>query len=282
MITDEEVEKRLEEIFAQNYELLKLEGGHALTEAGQRDAYNQVLYYFRKLKEVATKVTDTEVKLTLPDQKTPEGRSFTIEGIVDIVREDDEVWMYDIKTHDPFYVAANKHLYEKQLNVYAYIWENLRGNQLDHTAVISTVIPDALKEAEIIGDTARIKKELEKWEPIIDIPYKEDNVKDTIHDFALVVDCIEKHCFTPPPSTVLDEKIYGTNSKFATRICRNCDARFSCGSFREYATQLQKGGTMNFKKYYDDYGTDAEQEDFINASINLDKINVTPEINPNS
>ncbi len=278
MMTDQEIEKRLEEIFAQNYELLKMEGGHALTEAGQKDALNQVLYYYRKLKEVATKVTDTEVKLTLPDQKTPECRNFTIEGIVDIVREGDEVWMYDIKTHDPFYVMANKHLYEKQLNVYAYIWENLRGNPLDHTAVISTVIPDALKEAESIGDTVRMQKELTKWEPVIEIPYKEDNVKGTLHDFALVVDNIEKHCFTPPPVKVLDDKIYGTNSKFATRICRNCDARFSCGSFREYATKLQKGGTMNFKKYYEDYGTDAEQEEFINASINLDKINITPEL----
>ncbi|QNA46465.1 PD-(D/E)XK nuclease family protein [Lacibacter sediminis] len=278
MMTDQEIEKRLAEIFAQNYELLKMEGGHALTEAGQKDAFNQVLYYYRKLKEVASKVTDTEVKLTLPDQKTPDGRSFTIEGIVDIVREEDEVWMYDIKTHDPFYVMANKHLYEKQLNVYAYIWENLRGNPLDHTAVISTVIPDALKEAESVGDTARIQKELTKWEPVIEIPYKEDNVKDTIHDFALVVDNIEKHCFTPPPLKVLDDKIYGTNSKFATRICRNCDARFSCSSFREYATKLQKSGTMNFKKYYEDFGTDAEQEEFINASIDLDKINSIPEL----
>ncbi len=278
MITDKEIEKRLEEMFAQNYELLKLEGGHALTEAGQKDAFNQVLYYFRKLKEVAAKVTDTEVKLTLPDQKTPGNRSFTIEGIVDIVREDDEVWMYDIKTHDPFYVESNKHLYEKQLNVYAYIWENLRGNQLDHTAVISTVLPDALKEAAIANDGNRIQKELAHWKPVINIPYHEKNVKDTIYDFGLVVDNIEKHCFAPPPATVLDGKISGTNSKFATRICRNCDARFSCSSYREYAIKFQKGTTANFKQYYNDYGTDGEQEEFINASINLNKINIIPEL----
>ena len=277
-MTDQEIEKRIEDVFAQNYALLKLEGGHALTEAIQKDALNQVLYYFRKLKDVARRVTDTEVKLTLPNQKTPEGRTFTIEGVVDIVREDDEVWMYDIKTHDPFYVAANKNLYEKQLNVYAYIWENLRGNPLDHTAVISTMLPDTLKEADIVGDTQRVQKELAKWEPIIEMPYNEDNVAETIRDFALTVDNIEKHCFTPPHASILDDKIAGTNSKFATRICRNCDARFSCGSYREYAQKQQKGSTMNFKRYYDDYGTDAEQEEFINASINLDKINIHPEI----
>lgn len=276
-MTDQDIEEKLQEMFAQNYELLKLEGGHALTEATQRDAFNQILFYYRKLKDVASKVTETEVKLTLPDQKTPEGRNFTIEGIVDIVREEDEVWMYDIKTHDPFYVNANKHLYEKQLNVYAHIWENLRGNPLDHTAVISTVLPDALKEADITNDNVRIQNEIRNWEPVIEIPYNEDNVKDTILDFALVVDKIEKHCFTPPTVEILDNKMQGTNSKFATRICRNCDARFSCTSFREYATKLQKGSTMNFKKYYEDYGSDAEQEEFINASINLNKINVVPE-----
>jgi hypothetical protein len=34
---------------------------------------------------------------------------------------------------------------------------------------------------------------------------------------------------------------------------------------------------MSFKKYYEDYGSDAEQEEFINASINLEKINTIPE-----
>ena len=281
-MNDEEIELKIQEIFAQNYELLKLEGGHSLTESTQKDAYNQVLFYYRKLKDVASKVTETEVKLTLPDQKTPEGRNFTIEGIVDIVREEDEVWMYDIKTHDPVYVNANKDLYEKQLNVYAHIWGNLRGNALDHTAVISTVLPNALKDAYFTEDAPRIKSEMDKWEPVIEIPYNEDNVKDTINDFALVVDNIERHCFAPPPATVLDAKIKGTNSKFATRICSNCDARFSCTSFREYATKLQKGTTMNFKKYYENYGSDAEQEDFINASINLTKLNIVPEIVPNA
>ncbi|NTV79743.1 MAG: hypothetical protein HGA25_11585, partial [Clostridiales bacterium] len=54
-------------------------------------------------------------------------------NVVDIVRDDEETWMYDIKTHDPDFIAGNKTFYEKQLNVYSYIYQNLRGNQLDHT-----------------------------------------------------------------------------------------------------------------------------------------------------
>src|SRR5690606_3785778 len=120
----------------------------------------QVLYYYRKMSSVAEKVTDTEVKLTLPDQTTPEGRRFTIEGVVDIVREDDEIWMYDIKTHDPDYITGNKQYYEKQLNVYAHIYENLRGNKLDHTAIISTAFPSNVKAAIASRDEKRIEMEL--------------------------------------------------------------------------------------------------------------------------
>src|SRR5688500_987694 len=136
MMKEHEIIERIRELFEDNYEVMRLEGGHAITEDIKRLALNQVLFYYEKMKDVATKVTQTEVKLTLPDQKTPKGRNFTIEGIVDIVRDDEETWMYDIKTHDPEYVMANKELYQKQLNVYAYVWQGLRGEALDQTAVI--------------------------------------------------------------------------------------------------------------------------------------------------
>ena len=61
---------------------------------------------------------------------------------MDIVREDDRVVMYDIKTHDTEAIKANIEDYERQLNVYAYIWQNLRGQRLDETAVICTQLPE--------------------------------------------------------------------------------------------------------------------------------------------
>ena len=88
--------------------MLRLKGGHALTDEGRQNAFNQILFYWKKLNSIAKKVTDTEVKLTLPEQITPDGRKFSIEGIVDIVREEDETWMYDIKTHDPEYVRTRR------------------------------------------------------------------------------------------------------------------------------------------------------------------------------
>ena len=277
-MTPQEIEDRIIEMFKQNYEMLKLEGGHSLTADGVQSALTQVLYYFRKMRLVAEKVTDTEVKLTLPEQITPEERKFTIEGVVDIVREDDETWLYDIKTHDPDYILGNKQLYEKQLNVYAHIYENLRGNKLDHTAIISTAFPSNMKAAIASGDAHRIEQEMTIWIPLIEIPFDQTKVQAAIQDFAAVVDMIETNCFDPPRTEVLNSKIEGTNTIFASRVCRNCDARFSCEAYREYAQQTGTRAQSNFKKYFEDFGSDIEQEEFITANINLDSINSEPEI----
>lgn len=277
-MTPEEIEKAIKDIFEQNYEVLKLEGGHALTADVTQAALTQVLYYYRKMRSIAERVTETEVKLTLPDQTTPDGRRFTIEGVVDIVREDDEVWMYDIKTHDPDYINGNKQYYEKQLNVYAHIYENLRGNKLDHTAIISTAFPANMKAAIASGDATRIEHELPKWNSLIQIPFDQSKVQATIQDFAAVIDKIETNCFEPPAVSVLQAKIEGTNTLFATRVCRNCDARYSCEAYREYALIIGTRTQSNFKKYFEDLSNDLEQEEFLTANINLDKINSQPEI----
>lgn len=277
-MTPEEIETRIKEIFEQNYEMLRLESGYTVTADVTQAALTQVLYYYRKMRSVAERVTDTEVKLSLPNQLTPDGRRFTIEGIVDIVREDDEVWMYDIKTHDPDYIAGNKQYYEKQLNVYAYIYEELRGNKLDHTAIISTAFPENLKEAIASGDENRIEQELPKWNPLIEIPFDQSKVQATIQDFAAVVDKIETNCFEPPTVDILRTKVEGTNTLFASRVCLNCDSRYSCEAYREYALQTGIRAQSNFRKYFEDYGSDLDQEEFITANINLDKINSKPEI----
>ena len=126
-LTDEGMESLLRQMFKENYATLKLESGHAMSPYITEIAFQQVLRYWQRLRDVAERVTDTEVRLTLPEQKTPAGRKYAIEGVVDIVREDERTIMYDIKTHDAEYVRANINEYEKQLNVYAHIWHGLRG-----------------------------------------------------------------------------------------------------------------------------------------------------------
>jgi hypothetical protein len=264
---EHEIFEKIKEYFEDNYELMRLEGGHAVTEDIKQLALTQVLYYFTKMRDVAMRVTDTEVKLTLPDQKTPKGRSFTIEGIVDIVRDDNETWMYDIKTHDTAYIESNKELYEKQLNLYAHIWQQLRGQVLDKTAIISTAYPEGLKQAHLLNDQFRIQYELSKWNPMIELDFDQEKVKEIVDHFAEIVDCIEDQKFKPASVETLRTTMEGTNALFGTRVCRNCDVRFSCASYREYATSKGKGERGSFRKYFDDFGSDTDKEEWVNANL---------------
>ena len=95
-MTDLEIEQEIARLFEENYELMRIDGGHALSADVKAQALLQVLYYWRKMRDVAENVTDTEVKLNLPEKLTPKGRKYGIEGVVDIIRENDRTVMYDI------------------------------------------------------------------------------------------------------------------------------------------------------------------------------------------
>jgi hypothetical protein len=243
-------EQDLREMFDQNFQRLRRENGHALGREVQEAAWEQVRCYWRKLRHIAETVTDTEVKLNLPNQKTAKKRTFCIEGIVDIVREGEKVIMYDLKTHELEYVKANIDLYRDQLNVYAYIWKKLRGERLDETAVIATPLPESVSAAIRSGDEARIEAALADWDPVVPIALDAGNVEKTIKEFAKVVDQIEDHEFHPPPVSVLAKRD-DRRGTFATRICRNCDTRFSCSSYREYARHHKDRSWTKFADFYD-------------------------------
>jgi hypothetical protein len=253
-----EIEAFIREAFEQNYELLRLEGGSALTEDVKRAALEQALMYWRKLRDLAETVTDTEVRLNLPGQTTPLGRQFAITGVVDIVRDDQRTVMYDIKTHDATYVRGHVGVYEQQLNVYAHIWHELRGEPLDEAAIVATTCPDKLREALESGDEEGVARELLEWQPVVGVPFDASSVEATIQEFGQVVDAIEEGDFAPLPVEDL-QRMYG-RKLFATRVCSNCDARFSCASYRKYALKGRGRAEQRFREYFGDPGTDLERE----------------------
>jgi hypothetical protein len=263
----DEIEQFIREAFEENYTLLQLEGAGYLAADVRQAALEQALLYWRKLRDVAESITDTEVKLNLPCQITPQGREFTIEGIVDIVREQDETVMYDIKTHEADFVRANREQYEKQLSVYTHIWRELRGQALDRTAVIATTHPRRLKDALLSGNKLRIEHEIKRWEPVVEIPLDQASVEETLSDFGAVVDQIEDRRFAPPPVEYLKERMEVGETRFATVICRNCDARFSCSSYRAYALESTGRVEQRFRAYYRDSMTDQEREEWLNATL---------------
>ena len=91
-----EMEEWIENQYNLNYERLRLESGHALAPEVKRTGLLQTIMYFRKMREVAEMVSETEVKLTLPEQVSPHGNKFTIEGVVDIIKEDIEDILYKL------------------------------------------------------------------------------------------------------------------------------------------------------------------------------------------
>jgi hypothetical protein len=266
-VDDAEAEDQIRRFFERNLLELQAEGGHALAPEVRETAFQHVLLYWRRLRSLAERVTDTEVKLSLPEQHTPRGRTFAIEGVVDIVREEGRTTLYDIKTHPPDEVRANAETYARQLNVYAHIWQELRGERLDETAVICTAFPESLTEALRSGNEGRLATEMERWEPVIEIPFDAHGVAETVADFATVVDRIEDHEFAPPSLQQIRQPLPGMRRPFGTAVCRNCDARFSCAPYRRYMQVASRATEATFRQYIEDLGPDAERESYVAAAL---------------
>lgn len=258
-----EMEEFIRNAFEQNYEELRLESGHAIAPDVKKTALYQVLFYWRKLSEIAKNVSDTEVRLNLPNQKTPGGRTFAIEGVVDILRADGRTVMYDIKTHNADYVKSDPDIYGQQLNVYAHIWQNLRGQVLDETAIIALDYPEYVRAALASGNEAEIEYALSTWNPIVPKQFDPEKVVKSIEEFGKVVDAIEDGVFAPVPVEKLNKTVDGAKYKmrFATHICKYCDARFSCKSYREYAWRGErKMQESNMAQYFTESLADEAQE----------------------
>jgi hypothetical protein len=266
MSEHDEIEDRINEFFENNFALLKMESGHSLAPEIKEAARQQVLMYWRKLRSVAERITETEVRLNLPNQETPAGRTFGIDGVVDIVREDEHVVMYDIKTHDAASIRASLAEYERQLNVYAHIWQNLRGQRLDETAIISTQLPQDLKAALRGGDEQAVEQALGHWDPLIEIPFNSSRISETVRDFGTVVDYIEQGEFTPPAPKRLRSRPAHSQHSFAADVCANCDARFSCSSYRDYARTSSDRPDTLLRQYLEDFQP-AERSERILAGL---------------
>lgn len=211
---------------------------------------SQVLLFWRKLKSVAQKVQETEVRLVLPNRVSPKGRRYNLEGVVDIVADAAGVHMYDLKTHEPEYVRAHPEAYAAQLDVYATIYEELKAKRIDGTGVIATSIPLKMRGAISRNDPAAIEREYRTWEPLIGLPFTRESREATVKDFGRVVDSIEEGVFPPVPPDRLEEDFAGRGRSFGERICQNCDIRYSCASYRSWRLEGRKLRRDNVLDYF--------------------------------
>ena len=186
----------------------------------------------------------------------------------DEAKQFDGVWLYDLKTHDQERINANLTPYKEQLFIYAFIWKNLQGNQLDNTAIISTSLPNKLEKAIALGKPELIEREVKNWEPIIPIGYSEDEVADMINNFGEVVEHIENSDFAAPDVNTLLNVPDGMKKPFAVHVCRNCDVRYSCKSYAEYMKVSKGANRNNMYKYMCARAED--QDDFVNGNLVID------------
>jgi len=77
----QDIERFIREAFEENFRQLRAETGGGLAPDIKEMALQQVLLYWRKLHEIAARVTDTEVRLNLPGLQTPEGASSASRGL---------------------------------------------------------------------------------------------------------------------------------------------------------------------------------------------------------
>ena len=252
-------EDQIHQYFEDVYESLQAEHGFGLDPDTLDDAKRHVLLYWRKLRDrIANRVTETEVPLTLMNQRTPGNRLFSIHGVIDVVEENDQVTLYDIKSHELHRIHENHEQYAPQLEVYAHIWNQLRGQVVNQTCIISTNPPDNVKgiyDYDAMTDAERTA--YEQWDPVVPIAVHNNRMSETIRQFGEVVDKIESRQFTPP--TV--EQLRGLwRNRHVQMICSKCDGRYSCDGYRRFAEQV--GGTSaRTLTFYLDHGMSRDEYD---------------------
>lgn len=267
----DDTERYIREAFEANFERLREESGRSVTPDVKAAALEQVLLYWRRLRDLAERVTETEVRLLLPDQRSPAQRRYTLEGIVDIVREDESTVMYDVKTYlDAEAARDDVEPHFRQLNVYAHIWQTLRTHALDRVAVIATRPTRSLRHALSTADTKRIDAALQSWQPVIEVEVQQGIVDGVMTEFGGVVDAIEDRHFAPPPVEVLRASSRpGGRVSFGTDVCLNCDARFSCSSYRQFVLRAHQAERPEvvLSEYVADFGSDPQRDEWLDANL---------------
>lgn len=245
-----DMQATLRQLFNDVHDSLQAESGYGLDAQTREDAWRQVQLYWTKLHQtVASRVTETEVPLTLMNNESAGKRMFTIHGVVDVVEEQDQIILYDIKSHDYQRLHDNIESYGPQLQVYAHIWSELRGQSVEKTCIINTDPPPHVKAIQNFAHMTDAEREgYEKWNPIIEITsFSAERVQETIKQFGLVVDAIEERRFAPPTKEELEQQ----RSRYPVPLmCAKCDVRFSCMSYRELVHQTASY-QRNVMRFYD-------------------------------
>lgn len=255
--------KDILEDFDRNYMLMEYETGRALSPQLKKAALLQVIVYWYAMRSVAEKVTETEVRLVLPLQNSPQNRKFNLEGVVDLIHSEAGIFMHDIKSLDKEVIQGQIDSYSEQLGVYAHIWQSLNNKKIDGASVISTAVPREISERLIgvdLHDEKSVMEILGDWNPMIEVNIAQPEITEVMKKFGEVVDKISMKEFSPPNVIKLKKRPEGQNRDFGSLVCRKCDGRYSCESYRDLMNE-KEGKLSNLINLIQ--GEDSEEDEFI-------------------
>ena len=190
--TNEITPTNVKNLFNTNYTLIALKEKTFLGEAQRDSALKQVMAYINRQHGDWSKVKDAEVEVSLVKDK------YILNGKVDLIQGDnDSVEVVDFKAEKKPDIFAEKdkiETYKHQLEVYAHIIEERTGLKVSKIHIYYT------------GETS--------GNPMISFKRNEKDIKNTIKNFDIIVDKIQRKEFS--------EKSY------SQKLCSNCDFRYFC------------------------------------------------------
>lgn len=181
-------------IFEQTFRFLKLSNVRPIGVAAKKEAFNQVMNYFRQNKNEMHRIIATEVDVSL------EKDNYILAGKVDLLLNGTgNLELLDFKTRprpkaSPELITA----YEKQLCTYAHILERRYGKQVDKMFLYWT-------------------SEANKKDALMPVPFRKEQLDLAGRDFDSTVHKIQS-------------KMFSIDSPPEAEICKECDLRALCSS----------------------------------------------------
>ena len=190
--TQEITPENIKSMLDTNYVLISLKEKTFLGQAQRDSALKQVQAYVDRQQGDWSKVKDAEVEVSLVKEK------YILIGKIDLVQgADNTLEIVDFKAEKKPDIFAEKdkiETYKHQLEVYAHIIEGRNGQKVSKTHIYYT------------GETS--------GNPMISFKRNEKDISETIKNFDVVVDKIQKKQFS--------------ERSCSQKLCANCDFRYFC------------------------------------------------------
>ncbi|MDI9348082.1 MAG: hypothetical protein QM538_06210 [Methylacidiphilales bacterium] len=245
---------KIREYFDNNVNEIKSQGSHTLNNHVITNAYIEVVAYWLKHEQMKNSIIASEEKIQENNINTTKGRVCSLQGVVDIMQYDDvemSAALFEIKTQPKEYLTDIAIQCEKQLSLCKEIWSkniNNKDKSITNTYVISTSVPRHIKQeikklyltpessSSVIQSNATLDSFIRDWDPILQINTNAKLARETIADCKEIVDQIEDYKFNPPPPSVLKKVMPVSKRPFGSEVCRHCDVRFSCESYKAFVS----------------------------------------------